>query len=121
MLCRKIFNEASKLSDRNRRDHMKRKCIQTKVLQREDRFDAIHNIANEELRYNLIINEDKKTYGLEVEMNFTSETGQANCEFEMFYDIASNEEYVSELLMKISDHCVTPATLRYILEDMQLI
>lgn len=100
---------------------MKKRCIQKKMLNGLGGFDDADRGLSAELRYNMTISEEDNTYGLEIEKTVISESGESDCEFAMFHAIAKDEQSAAALIERMSNNCVLPVELRYILEDMNLI
>jgi len=100
---------------------MKKRCIKKRLLSGLGDLLEINTGADAEVRYNLVINEEMSTYGLEIEKWSVSDSGATDCEFSIFPNIAKDEGMVSALILKMSENFVTPIQLQDVLEDLNLI
>jgi hypothetical protein len=100
---------------------MRRRFLGRKELSEADQEIGKQLPSISELAYYLIIDDDRKTFGVEIIMKRRGSTGDHENEFESTLNI-SNDIYEAETIIKmLSDNIVTPLGLRYVLEDMEII
>lgn len=100
---------------------MRKRFLGRKELSESEQEIGKQSSSISELAYYLIIDDDRKTYGVEIVMKRRGNTGDHENEFESILNI-TNDIYEAETIIKmLSDNIVTPLGLRYVLEDLEII